>query len=69
MKNINKKLINLIKLYHISSTDKLKNAPYELVNQNVKILHEDNLSSFIQTKVTDNAEKELRQEFGKEESN
>ena len=69
MKNINQKLINLIKLYHMPSTDKLKNAPYELVNQNVKILYEDNFSSFIQTKVTDNAEKELRQEFGKEENN
>ena len=39
------------------------------ISQNVRKLHEDNVSSFIQTEVTDNALKELRQEFGKEENN
>ena len=69
MKDISQKMLNLMKFYPISSKDKLENAPDELVNQNVKKLHEDNVSSFIQTEVTNNAQKELRQEFGKEENN
>ena len=52
MKNIRKKMLNLMKFYPISSTDKLENAPDELVKQNVKKLHEDNFSSLIQTEVT-----------------
>lgn len=36
MKNISQKMLNLMKFYPISSTDKLGNTPDELVNQNVK---------------------------------